>query len=60
MGEAMSTCCICNTKSNIIYSTRKYGEICNNCMWEINNSEEKKKEKELEKVEMYRRYNINN
>ena len=53
-------CELCNTKSNIIYTTRKYGFICNNCMWKINDSEEGKKLKELEKVEMYRRYNINN
>lgn len=53
-------CELCNTKTNIIYTTRKYGFICNNCMCKINNSEEEKKERERQKVEMYRRYNINN
>lgn len=52
------TCDLCKKTSRIIYSTRKYGEICNECMCEINNSEESMLKKELEIKEMHRRYGL--
>lgn len=51
-------CNLCGQESNIIYATRKNNLICNICYWKLYNSKELKKEKELKKIEMYKRYGL--
>lgn len=51
-------CELCNTESNIIYVTSKYGFICARCMSKIKNSGDEKLRQHQEKLAMYKRYGL--
>lgn len=52
-------CELCDKKSNVIYATRKYGLICNECEHKMKNSKEDKLKEKEKILEMYKRYGIN-
>jgi len=51
-------CAKCGNKSNLIFVTSKYGDVCLKCMRELDNSIEKELERHKKRVEMYKKYGI--